>query len=62
MRKWKYEVIDCLLTNLKSSMNTRKHLKETKKSRFKIKPMGLVTYEDKGKLRCVLAYGWKERK
>ena len=58
---WKYEVIDCRLKNLRRSMNAKKHLKETEKNRFKVKPMGLVTYERDGETRCVLAYGWKKR-
>ncbi len=61
MRKWEYEVIDCLLTDLKKQMNLKKHLKETKKDRFKVKPMGLATYEEDGQTKCVLAYGWKRR-
>lgn len=59
---WKYKVIDCLLENLERSMNTPEHLQETEENRFKVKPMGLVTYKQNGKTRCILTYGWKRRK
>ena len=56
---WRYGTIDCLLKNLKRCMRT--NLTETDENRFKVKPMGLVTYEQDGKTRCVLAYAWKRR-
>ena len=59
---WKYGVINCPLIELERKMNQRQHLQESERDRFKVRPMGLATYEENGQTKCILAYGWKKRK